>query len=197
MSLSFATGGAAGAVKPPPVTGSARCTLNSGVLTFEPGLRYKDHISGIQKGRGASNGTLTANLTGCTNAALEPAPGVIDHGTLQAGTRVAGSYCNLSNGIKIRRPRIDWFTADNAVIGRSWLKMVMSIAPGSDSWYAPATVSATATTLKRSSVFPLGTAGFTRATLQPTWLISVNCFKDELTTLGLAEGPITIEAPAP
>ena len=153
MSLSFAMGGAAEAAKPPPVTGTAQCTLSGGVLTFEPGLRYKDHITGIQKGRGPSNGALTANLIGCTDAALGPAPGGIDHGTLQAGTHVAGSYRNLSSGIKIRRLRIDWFTADNAVVGRSWMKMVMSITPGFD-FYALATVSSTASTLMRSTVFP-------------------------------------------
>jgi hypothetical protein len=173
-----------------PTTGSVRCSITFPVMTFTPGLRDKDHISGIQKGRGRAKGTFTAALGGCTDVALGPAPGGIDHGSLHANTRVAGSYCNLGDGIKLGAARIDWFRADNTPIGSSKLRAAVSVQPGFDHFYAPETATFTGSAKPSAKVLPGDTLSLQLDTVNPTWAVDTECFKLELSSLALVDGTL-------
>jgi hypothetical protein len=177
----------------PPVTGSVRCAISNPVMTFTPGLRYKDHITGIQKGRGRSSGTLTAGLSGCTDPSSGPAPGGIDHGSLHGLTHVGGSYCNLSEGIKLRRVAIEWFRFDNTLIGTTRVKLAVSVQPFD--FYSPGTATFGGTTKANAKVLPSGALTMQLPTTKPSWAIQVDCFKFELSTLGLVDGTFALDGP--
>jgi hypothetical protein len=175
------------------VTGSVRCAISNPTMTFSPGLRYKDHISGVQKGRGRSNGTLTAGLSSCTDPSLGPAPGGIDHGSLHALTHVGGSYCNLSEGIKLSRAAIDWFRSDNTAIGSTKVKLTVSVHLFD--FYSPGTATFAGTTKPNAKVLPSGSVMMQLNTTKPTWALQVDCFKFELSTLGLVDGTFALDGP--
>ena len=96
-------------------------------MTFTPGLRYRQHIEGIQRGRGPSATNLTADLSGCTDASNGPAPGGIDHGTLQGTGKVSGSYCEKLDRLKLTTDVV-WESAGNVGIGRTTVKLAVDVA---------------------------------------------------------------------
>ena len=114
------------------VTGGVRCTISDGAMTFTPGLRYREHIEGFQKGRGPAATTFGAELSGCTAPAGGAAPGGIDHGALQSTGKVRGSYCEKLDGMKLLTT-ITWRQADDTVVGKTVVKLGVSLAtPGFD-----------------------------------------------------------------
>jgi hypothetical protein len=193
VTLGAVAGSAPAGARIPPVAGSVRCAISNPIMTFTPGLRYKDHISGIQKGRGRSSGTFTAGLSDCTDPLSGPAPGGIDHGSLHALTHVGGSSCNLSEGIKLRRAAIDWFRADNAAIGRTKVKLTVSVHLFD--FYSPGTASFAGTTRPNAKVLASGSVAMELDTAKPTWALEVDCFKFELSTLGLVDGTFGLDGP--
>lgn len=192
--LGTVTSSAPAGARTPPVTGSVRCAISDPIMTFTPGLRYKDHISGIQKGRGRSNGTFTAGLSGCADPSLGPASGGIDHGSLHARTHVGGSYCNLSEGVKLSGAAIDWFRSDNTAIGSTKVKLTVSVHLFG--FYEHGTATFAGTTKPNANVLPSGSVAIQLGTTKPIWAISVDCFKFELSTLGLVDGAFALDGPA-
>jgi hypothetical protein len=181
------------AAKIPRITGDIRCTISNGSMTFNPGLRYRDHIEGTQKGRGPSATGFTADLSGCTNASNGPAPAGIDHGTLQATGKVSGSYCEKLDRLKVTTDVV-WARADNFVVGRTVVKLAVDVAtPGfNDPW----TLAFAGRAKGSSTVFPKQPISFSLDTTSPNWAISGACFKLSLDSLALANGTFAADPPA-
>lgn len=181
------------AAKIPRITGGVRCTISNASMTFNPGLRYRDHIEGVQKGRGPSATSFTAELSGCTDPSNGPAPAGIDHGTLQGNGKVSGSYCEKLDRLKLSTT-VTWRKADNTVVGDTVVKLAVDVTiPGFD---PPWTLSFAGPAKARSIVFPRDPVSFALDTTSPNWAISGACFKLSLDSLAFENGTFAADPPA-
>jgi hypothetical protein len=181
------------AAKVPKVPGSIRCTIADPSFTFNPGLRYRNHLEGVQKGRGPSTATFAAALSGCTDPANGPAPAGIDHATVLGLGKVSGSYCEKLDRLKLKTT-VTWSKADNTLVGSTVVKLAITIAKPSfdDPW----TFTFTGTAKGGSRVFPRAAVSFALATTRPNWGISGSCFKLSLDDLAFLNGTFAADAPA-
>lgn len=179
--------------KPAPITGGVRCTISNAVITFNPGLKDRHYIEGKTSGRGPSAAGFTADLSGCTDPSTGPAPGSIDHGTVVGTGHVGGSYCDNISRLKLKST-INWNRSDDTVVGTTEVKLGFTLVPISFNDPRQGTFAGIA---KRSSpVFPNDTIGFTLTTTDDNFIISAECFKDELASLGFNDGTLAADPPA-
>jgi hypothetical protein len=192
VGLAAASLGAAPAGAKIVIPGSVRCTISNASMTFTPGLRYRQHIEGVQKGRGPSATTLTADLSGCTDASNGPAPGGIDHGTLQGTGKVSGSYCEKLDRLKLTTD-VAWESTGNAGIGHTVVKLAVDVSM--PSFNDPWTLGFTGLAKGSSMVFPKDAVSFSLVTTSPNWAISGACFKLSLDSLAFNSSTFAADPP--
>ena len=175
------------------VPGDIRCTISNASMTFVPGLRYRQHIEGVQSGRGNSFVNLTADLSGCTAANGGAAPADIDHGTLNGLGKVSGSYCEKLQRVRVSTTAV-WYQATQEIaVGTTNAKLKIDVAM--PSFNDPWTLSFAGRAKAGSTVFPHDPVSFSLVTTSPNWAISGACFKLSLDSLAFGNGTYAADVP--
>jgi hypothetical protein len=175
------------------IPGGAHCSMSNASFSFNPGLRYRNHIEGIQKGRGPSLATFTADLASCTDPSSGPAPAGIDHATLSGTGKVPGSYCEKLDRLKVLTT-ISWMTTDDTVVGSTVVRLGIGVAK--PSFEAPWTFTFAGTARRGSHVFPLDRVTFVLDTELPNFPgLTGACFKTSLDSVAFTDGVFAADPP--